>query len=75
MSRMIAASQSLLWQTTAEHIKGTVRWLAVEYLKLGKLQNIHTKETDVWAFGMTIYVRHRRMNCSNNPYQTRFRNS
>ena len=56
MSRMIAASQSSLWQTSAEHIKGTVRWLAVEYLKPGKLQSIHTKETDVWAFGVTIYV-------------------
>ena len=56
MSRLIVASQSSLWQTTADSLKGSIRWLAIEFLKPGKLQYRHTKETDIWAFGMTIYV-------------------
>lgn len=38
-------------------MKGSIPWLAVEFLKEGEVQYKHTKETDVWAFGMTIYVR------------------
>ena len=56
MSRMAVASQSSLWQTTSGSLKGSIPWLAIEFLKPGKLQYRHTKETDVWAFGMTIYV-------------------
>ena len=56
MSRMVVASQSSLWQTTSGSLKGTIPWLAIEFLKPGKLQYRHTKETDVWAFGMTIFV-------------------
>ena len=45
-------------------MKGNVRWMAIELLteqasKPGSnyaSHNFHTKESDVWAFGMVLYV-------------------
>ncbi len=39
---------------TTDSLGGSVNWLAKE---LCTSQDKHTKETDVWAFGMTVYVR------------------
>ena len=52
-SRIIEASLELGRPSLRE--KGTVRWLAYELI-LGIGSNEHSKETDIWAFGMTIYV-------------------
>ncbi|KAL5492783.1 hypothetical protein ACEPAI_4231 [Sanghuangporus weigelae] len=52
ISRMIAASQSF-GETSAHRVKGTVRWMARELLE--DPQAVHSKESDIWAFGMTIY--------------------
>ncbi|KAL5496064.1 hypothetical protein ACEPAH_3157 [Sanghuangporus vaninii] len=49
-SRIIEASLELGRPSSRD--KGTVRWLAYE-LVAGS--DTHSKETDVWAFGMTIY--------------------
>lgn len=57
LSRLTAAS---LHQTTTDSLRGSIRWLSFEFLNGGEYQNKHTKETDVWAFGMTIYVSIRR---------------
>ncbi len=40
--------------STTTGVGGSVRWMAVELLAMeaGK----HTKQTDVWAYGMVIYV-------------------
>ncbi len=40
--------------STTTGVGGSVRWMAVELLAVeaGK----HTKQTDVWAYGMVIYV-------------------
>jgi serine/threonine protein kinase len=40
-------------------IKGSLRWMAPELvLDCETLEHeFHTKATDVWAFGMVIYVR------------------
>ncbi|OCB92096.1 kinase-like protein [Sanghuangporus baumii] len=42
-------------ETSAHRVKGTVRWMARELLE--DPQAVHSKESDIWAFGMTIYVR------------------
>jgi serine/threonine protein kinase len=53
LSRMM--EDSTLWNTTASVAKGTIRWMAPELLD-GTVQTV-TKEADIWAFGMTAYVR------------------
>ena len=52
-ARMEQATQSLAAPSSAE--KGTWNYLAPELLQPGAERM--SKETDVWAFGMTIYVR------------------
>ncbi|KAL5523312.1 hypothetical protein ACEPAF_1579 [Sanghuangporus sanghuang] len=56
-SRMLAASRSLANMSSG--IRGTFRYLAYELLATpasgGQTTARHTKETDVWAFGMTVY--------------------
>ncbi len=39
-------------------MKGSSRWLAEELLRFseGAEGSRHTMESDVWAFGMTVYV-------------------
>ena len=39
-------------------IRGTIRWMAPELLTYDPemKSNLHTKASDVWAFGMTVYV-------------------
>ena len=54
ISRIISASQSF-GETSGHRVKGSVRWMARELL--ADPQSVHSKESDVWAFGMTIYVR------------------
>ena len=51
VSLMILSSQTLT--STTGGVKGSLRWMAPELLT-GATK--HTAETDVWAFGMTIYV-------------------
>ncbi len=41
------------------NVGGTIRWQAVEFFKIideGDSSQEYTLETDVWAFGMTVYV-------------------
>lgn len=52
-SRMITASQSLA--KVSSGLKGTPRYQAYELLSEGGFKG-YTKEADVWAFGMTVYV-------------------
>lgn len=35
-------------------MKGTARWMAAELLN--QAGTVPSKETDVWSFGMTVYV-------------------
>lgn len=53
LARLTAASRH---QTTTGSLRGSIRWLSPEFLNEGRLHNKHTKEADVWAFGMTTYV-------------------
>ena len=52
LSRMIAASRSFAVLKT--EIKGTAQYLAYELIYDSKSK--HTAKTDVWAFGMTVFV-------------------
>ena len=49
-------SQSIGQMTTTANLKGTCAFWSPELLK-GMAYVRQTKESDVWAFGMTIYVR------------------
>ena len=53
---MIATAQCTE-QTLTGSLRGSIRWMAAEFLRSGEAQYRHTMEADVWAFGMTIYVR------------------
>lgn len=56
ISRMIAASQSFGETSTQTGIRGSVRWMAPELLAISSgPQAEHTMESDIWAFGMTVY--------------------
>ena len=41
--------------STAHGSKGTTRWLAIELLNPDSIPS-HTEMSDIWAFGMVIYV-------------------
>ncbi|KAL5526660.1 hypothetical protein ACEPAF_8384 [Sanghuangporus sanghuang] len=57
ISRILDSSQSAFVSTTHDgHAKGSMRWMAVELLDpCEDVEPKHSKETDVWAFGMTLY--------------------
>ncbi len=58
LSLALSQSQSTMGTTTAT-MRGTVRWMAIELLPSvsGNVPAKHTKETDIWSFGMVAYVR------------------
>ena len=56
ISRMLAASQSMD-TTTSGQLRGSSRWMAIELFDVGDSSPIHTFQSDVWAFGMTVHVR------------------
>ncbi|KLO07119.1 kinase-like protein [Schizopora paradoxa] len=54
VSRMDALSAGF----TTHSVKGSTRWQAVEFFEIFDDESpapTHTKKTDVWAFGMTVY--------------------
>lgn len=53
-SRIAASSKSVAKPSTG--IRGTPRYLSYELVAFPDQYSQHTKESDVWAFGMTIYV-------------------
>ena len=46
--------------TTSTDVRGSTRWMAIELwpsaLRAEDSGGKHTKQTDVWAFGMVVYV-------------------
>jgi serine/threonine protein kinase len=43
----------------ASILKGNVRWMAIELIEPGvheQRHNFHTRQSDIWAFGMVVYV-------------------
>ncbi|KAL5526659.1 hypothetical protein ACEPAF_8383 [Sanghuangporus sanghuang] len=57
ISRMLDSSQSIFVSTTHDgQTKGSARWMAIElFVSDDGAEVKHTKETDIWAFGMTLY--------------------
>lgn len=58
MSRMLAGSGTI-GSTTSGHLRGSARWMAIELLQMNDSSPnpVHTFESDIWAFGMTVHVR------------------
>lgn len=54
----ISRMESLSNGYSTESSKGNARWQAREFLQFseGQTSPKHTFATDIWAFGMTIYV-------------------
>lgn len=55
VSHILTASMSQMCGTSMAALKGTVRWMAVELLTTEAIPN---EKSDVWAFGMVLYVRY-----------------
>lgn len=58
ISRLLIESKTL---TGTNSLKGNVRWMSIELLDWRVHATIpqhqfHTKASDVWAFGMVVYV-------------------
>lgn len=54
ISRMLEKTATYpISHTTATGLRGTVRYMSKELLKENAS---HTESSDIWAFGMTIYV-------------------
>lgn len=54
ISRIMTASNS---GSKSHGVRGSLRWMSVELFDFSYEYKDHTKESDVWAFGMTICVR------------------
>lgn len=58
VSRLLVNSKTVIGTTA---LKGVMRWMAPELIEpdeeVETRHACHTKATDVWAFGMVIYVR------------------
>lgn len=58
-SRASDYSNALLKTTSHDKIKGTSHWLSyelLEFLENSDSEVICTRESDMWAFGMVLYV-------------------
>ena len=60
---MLEASRSLANMSSG--VRGTYRYLAYELVEIpdSSKRPCHTKQTDIWAFGMTVYVRGQEIGC------------
>ncbi|KLO08493.1 kinase-like protein [Schizopora paradoxa] len=47
--------------TTSTNVKGSTRWMAFELLSDDGAEDRHTVMTDIWAFGMVVYLLTRRL--------------
>ena len=58
ISTILATSTT--FGATSSHTYGTrgsLRWMAIEFFESVDTPILHSEKTDVWAFGMTAYVR------------------
>lgn len=58
ISRMLDSSQTFFVSTTHNGVvKGSTRWMAIElHLPPDGTDPKHSKESDIWAYGMTLHV-------------------
>ncbi len=57
VSYIMSASMATMCGTGRISPKGTARWTAFELFDINQTTTIPTEKSDVWAFGMVIYVR------------------
>ncbi|KAI5118218.1 hypothetical protein M0805_004706 [Coniferiporia weirii] len=57
ISRMITSSQTFSVSTAyGGSIRGSTRWMSIELFGIDSdMDPIHTKASDIWAYGMTVY--------------------
>ncbi|THH07806.1 hypothetical protein EW145_g3134 [Phellinidium pouzarii] len=56
ISGMLAASQTIgATSTQTNGVRGSVRWMAPELILPSESPIFHSMQTDIWAFGMTVY--------------------
>lgn len=58
-SRALNYTQQVLVTTSHETLKGTAHWIAYElldFLDEDSAEIACTKESDMWAYGMVVYV-------------------
>ena len=59
LSHMMSATQTLMASNNSDGgLKGTVRWMAIELFDIEEGEAGHSKASDMWAYGMTVYVSH-----------------
>ena len=57
LSRELQYSITALRSSAYGTMKGTIPWMAYELLEDDNFNFICTEATDMWAFGMVVYVR------------------
>lgn len=58
ISHVLMSENTAVIKTSSGNTSGTLRWMAYEQLTAD--YPIYTIPTDIWAFGMTVYVRYPR---------------
>ena len=59
-SRALNYTRSFLKTSTHDTVKGSAHWIAyelLEFLENDDAEVVCTKASDIWAFGMVVYVR------------------
>ncbi|KAH8115061.1 kinase-like domain-containing protein [Phellopilus nigrolimitatus] len=56
ISRILISSQTFGGTSSQNNgTKGSLRWMSKELLEICEPPNTHSMESDIWAFGMTVY--------------------
>lgn len=56
VSRDTVSSDYAYLDTSSHNINGTLNWMAIEQLQATRPEERYSFATDIWSFGMTIYV-------------------
>ena len=56
LARVVPESVSL--SNSTNNVRGSIRWMAAEFFSYDDEERVseHSKTTDVWSFGATVYV-------------------
>ena len=56
LARVVPESVSL--SNSTNNMRGSIRWMAAEFFTYNDTERVsdHSKRTDVWGFGATVYV-------------------
>ena len=56
LARVVPESVSL--SNSTNNMRGSIRWMAAEFFSYDDMKRVsrHSKTTDIWSFGATVYV-------------------